>query len=465
MTMNRRDFLKQSGAFLSLASLGGMTAALSGLTKSAQAAQVSDYKALVGVFLLGGMDNHDTVIPYDQSAYDRYAQIRSSLLSQYTNNSRARANLLALSPSNSANFLGRSFALPPELSGIHGLFQQGQAAIVGNVGPLLQTTTRQGFELETAKLPARLFSHNDQQATWMSSSPEGARYGWGGFFADALLSNNTSPEFSAITSGGNELFLTGQHAIPYQVGLGGRAQAFTALENLQDQQSTTQQIQLLQAHLRGDSNHYSHLIAKDMANKMTASFDSNVRFNQSLTNAPTISTTFPTNELGQQLQAVAKTISIRNELQAKRQVFLVGLGGFDTHSRQAQALPMLHKNLDIAVTAFQQAMMELGLHDKVTLFTMSDFGRALSINGDGTDHGWGGHQFVIGGAVNGGQIYGDLPIADFNHDQDAGNGRLIPTTSVEQFAAPLGHWFGLSDSELQTALPNLSNFSNTLRFV
>ncbi|MEO1323872.1 MAG: DUF1501 domain-containing protein, partial [Pseudomonadota bacterium] len=176
-------------------------------------------------------------------------------------------------------------------------------------------------------------------------------------------------------------------------------------------------------------------------------------------------TAFPGNFLGQQLQAVANTIAIRNSLLVTRQVFFVAIGGFDTHSNQVNDLPGLQSEIDGGVVAFYQAMQELGLGSDVTLFTASDFGRTLAINGDGTDHGWGSHHFVIGDAVQGGQIYGDMPPYEIGHDQDAGNGRLIPTTSVEQFAEPLGRWFGLNNSEIAAALPNLSNFAAGPAFV
>ena len=178
------------------------------------------------------------------------------------------------------------------------------------------------------------------------------------------------------------------------------------------------------------------------------------------------STTFGDNFLGRQLRAVANTIAIRDALTVNRQVFFVAVGGFDTHSGQVGSMPTMQREIDEGVVGFYRAMQELGLSNDVTLFTASDFGRTLSVNGDGTDHGWGGHHFVVGGAVQGGQIYGDIPPYELGHDLDAGNGRLIPTTSVEQFAEPLGRWFGLNDSEIAAALPNLSNFGGAgLNFV
>ncbi|MGB0848478.1 MAG: DUF1501 domain-containing protein [Thiolinea sp.] len=455
--MNRRKFLKTSAGALSASSLGGMAAALSGF--NAQAADTAGYKALVCVFLLGGNDNHDTLIPYDAASYGRYARIRQSLLTQYAGR-RDRGKLLPLTPDNGGKFGGRQFALPPEMTGLQALFNQGNAAIVGNVGPLLQATNRSEFELESVTLPPSLFSHNDQQAVWMSSSPEGAQQGWGGAFVDAVRSNNSQPEFSAITSGGNDLFLTGQRTAPYQIGREG-AQQIRATESAY----SSRQEALLQAHFRSAGFSSDHLIRQDMANLMRAAYDTNQKYNQALNSAAALNTTFPNGELSSQLKAVARTIAMRDSLSVNRQVFIVGMGGYDTHDQQASALPRLHGQLDSALTAFYMAMNELGLSNNVTLFTASDFGRTLAINGDGTDHGWGAHHFVVGGAVKGRNIYGDVPVADFNHAQDAGGGRLIPTTSVEQFAAPLGSWFGLNETELQTALPNLGNFGGRPAFI
>ena len=225
MKPTRRRFLTGASA-LSAASLAGFGSSLAAF--QAGAAETTGYKAIVCLFFLGGLDGHDTILPFDQASYDRYAEIRSSLLSQYANmqggSTRARDRLLPLTPSNAASFGGRQFALPEELSGIKNLFDSGNAAIVGNVGPLLQPLNRQQFLDDSAPQPKRLFSHNDQQSTWMSSQPEGAQFGWGGRFADAALAsgaNSGSQEFSTITSLGNELFLTGANALPYQVGLNG----------------------------------------------------------------------------------------------------------------------------------------------------------------------------------------------------------------------------------------------------
>lgn len=464
MNPSRRTFLTGASA-LSVATLSSLGSSLSAF--QASAAETSGYKALVCLFFLGGMDTHDTVLPYDQASYDRYAAIRAPLLSLYDNmaggSTRARDRLLPLNPSNAASFGTRQFALPEELSGLHNLFESGHAAIVGNVGPLIQPLTRTEFLNDTAPQPKRLFSHNDQQSTWMSSEPEGAQYGWGGRFADAALgagANAGNSEFSTITSLGNELFLTGSQARPYQVGLNGAPEidALNFFANGQGTPEGDQIYQKLRDHFEAMDFTSSNLIDRDIANEMRTALVTNETFNQAFASIQPFATAFPASFLGQQLQAVANTIAIRDTLLMNRQVFFVAIGGFDTHSNQATDLPALQQEIDAGVVAFYQAMQEIGLGSAVTLFTASDFGRTLAINGDGTDHGWGSHHFVIGDAVQGGQIFGEMPPYDLDHDQDAGSGRLIPTTSVEQFAAPLGRWFGLNDPEIEAALPNLGNF-------
>lgn len=455
MSFNRRSFLKGAGAAsLSVAGMASLQASMSSFL-NAEAASTSGYKALVCVFLIGGVDNYDVVLPYDQTSYDRMASARSSLLDSYRS-TRNRGNLLPINPTNGSDFGSRRFALPPELSGVHNLFESGKAAIVGNVGPLVEPITRAQWEADTVPAPDRLFSHNDQQSTWMASAPEGAQFGWGGRFADAALASgaNSNPEFTSITSLGNELFLTGKEAAPYQIGLDG-ASEFELMKSLENEPVFDD----LKRHFKAENFNRSNLLQKDVARIADDSVELNALYNQSRANLQPFATQFPNRSLGKQLEAIAETIAIRNSLFMSRQVFFAALGGFDTHGGQSNYLPSLLTQFDQSVSAFYTAMEEIGLGSDVTLFTASDFGRTLSANGTGTDHGWGGHHFVVGNAVQGKQIYGDIPQAELDHDFDAGRGRLIPTTSVEQFAEPLGRWFGLADSELSAALPNYGNFS------
>ena len=282
-------------------------------------------------------------------------------------------------------------------------------------------------------------------------------YGWGGRFADAALAAgaNSTEDFTTITSLGNELFLTGERALPYQIGLNG-ANEIQIPRGL----SGFENSELLRDHFRNSAFSENNLLKRDVSEIAKNSVDLNTTFNEALEGLVPFSTQFPQHFLGAQLRAIANTIAVRNNLFASRQIFFAAIGGLDTHSSQAQELPEKQRELDSAITAFYRAMQEIGLGEDVTIFTASDFGRTLAINGDGTDHGWGAHHFVVGNAVEGKRIYGDIPPYDFEHDFDAGGGRLIPSTSVEQFAEPLGRWFGLNDAELADALPNFNNFSS-----
>lgn len=456
---NRRQFLK-SGILVPAALA---SSPLLNMLSPARAygMDTSGYRALVCIFLFGGMDCHDTVLPYDAASYNRYAEIRASLLAAYANapggSSRARDALLPLNPS-SAQFGSRQFALPPQLGGLHQLFEQGNAAVVGNVGPLKEPTSRATFLNNQAALPPRLFSHNDQQSTWMSFSPEGAQFGWGGRFGDAAAAagGNVANAFSQVSVAGNNVFLAGELVKPYQVGVEG-VPGVGLIELAEDNFPPAEQA-LMREHFGLGNTSRNNLFERDFIDISRISMEANNTLDAALSSSAGVATEFPASFLGSQLRAVARTIAARDTLGASRQVFFVGLGGFDTHSGQANDLPALQQDLGDSIAAFYAATGELGIQDEVTTFTAADFGRTLTVNGDGTDHGWGSHHFAVGGAVRGGDIYGDLPAAELGHNRDAGNGRLIPDVSVEQYAAPLGRWFGLSEAELAIALPSLGDF-------
>ncbi|MEL6547307.1 MAG: hypothetical protein AAFQ82_21970, partial [Myxococcota bacterium] len=290
MSVSRRKFMQGiSAGALTAASMSGVGTALSSF--SARAADSAGYKALVCVFLGGGMDNYDTIIPYDRPSYDRWAQIRQTLLPRYAQ-SRARSNLLPLGPRDAERFAGREFALPAELSGIGSLFERGNAAIVGNVGPLIQAVDRASFEAQTVRVPPRLFSHNDQQSVWLASSPEGAQFGWGGLFADAASAGNSAPEFTSMTTGEFALFGTGRLVNPYQFG-GDGAPSIEVLEEFEDNPL----FERIREHVRGRFAARSNLLERDIAAKLRDTYDSNVRFGEATGRAPTIGTAFPESEL------------------------------------------------------------------------------------------------------------------------------------------------------------------------
>ena len=449
---------------LSGASALGFTAAsgLLGTMGRAHAADTSGYKALVCLFLKGGMDCADTVLPTDKASHDALGEARGDLWSAYGvgsgTSSRDTENILALDTAR--GFGGRGFGLPQELRPLHDLYKAGRMALVGNVGPLVEPVTRDRMDSGTAALPPRLFSHNDQQSMWMSGGLEGRRLGWGGQFADRVApSSGTGLTFAAITADKPETFLRGDRTRQYP----GRRQGPVKLGLVEDAyrlgNGNDAAREVLRKHFASEGRQSSNMLRRDLIAGNQRTQGDNATYKAAVEGAPELATVFPDTHLGRQLATVATSISIRGTLGTSRQVFYAEMGGFDTHASQATNLPKKQREMADAVRAFDDAMIEMGLSESVTLFTASDFGRTVLGNGDGTDHGWGNHHFVIGGAVRGGEIYGELPPFDFGlQSYTKTRGRLIPDTSVDQYAATLGRWFGLSDGDMADALPNLGNF-------
>ncbi len=455
----RRGFLKGTAATF----VGGATLRQGLGNMAAMSADVGGYKALVCVMFFGGLDCHDVVLPLDQASYDSYADIRQTLMNEYATlpggSTRARNRLMDLAPENAASFGGRAFALPETLSPLHTLFQNGEAAIVGNVGPLIEPITRTQLRERTVPRPARLYSHNDQVSTWLASEPEGARFGWGGRFADFALQSgaNVAGTFTAVSVAGNSVFLSGETAQQFQVSSRGASELDEVSASRLFGSETLPT--LMSQHFRNVGGGHTNYFQRDIIDVVDRSISANATLAATLENETPFATEFPESRLADQLSMVARMIAARDTFGVGRQVFFVSTGGFDTHSNQAQSMTGLQTDFSSAIAAFQAAMNEIGVSQDVTLFTTSDFGRTLAVNGDGSDHGWGAHHFVVGGAVNGNRIYGSIPEPTFDHEADSGRGRLIPSVSVEQYAATFGRWFGLTDAEIAQAAPGILNFA------
>jgi uncharacterized protein (DUF1501 family) len=425
----------------------------------------SDYKALVCIFLYGGNDYANTVVPYDPANYALYHQIRAGAAGEdQAGIALARAALAptALTPNGGPALTDNlQYALAPQLAGLKGLWDVGKLAVQLNVGPLIQPTTLAQY-LSTNKvanpLPPKLFSHNDQQSIWQANGSEGATIGWGGRLGDIALSSNSNTPNSLLTcisASGNAVFVAGRDALQYQTSPGG-AIKIRALDPVQTNFAPFRDA--VNALITRTSN---HVLENEYAIVTRRSIQMEGTVNSAL--APVQPTTvFPANNpLGNQLKIVARLIGARGALNMRRQVFFVSLGGFDNHNLLMEDHPALLQRINDAMSAFYAATVELGVANNVTAFTASDFGRTLSSNADGSDHGWGSHHFVMGGAVNGGRFYGTAPHVSIQTDDQVGQGRLLPTTSVDQFAATLARWFGCSTSELPGIMPNVVNFSNT----
>ena len=472
--LSRRNFLANSAI-----SFAGATSVLGALsTQSASAANTNGYRAIVCVMLQGGMDHADTVLPTDQASYDQLAEQRRGLFNAYGvgnaggNSSRERNNLLSLNPTNSAEFGSRRFGLPRELAEVQQMFNSGDLAIIGNVGPLVEPTDRASFSSGSARLPRALFSHNDQRSTWLSFGAEGTTVGWGGRFADATIASDPSsnPIFAAVTAGANDVFLSGEEARPFRAASSANG-AMLALNNggilRTSGSSRTAAARAISALVTDTDLSDDSVYERDIARINRRGLENAQAYIDALSNSPANSTTFPNTRIGDQLRAVTTTISARNALNVNRQVFYVTMGGWDSHNSQTADLPRNHGQLSEALAAFRQAMIAEGVWDDVVTFTASDFGRTLNDNGDGTDHGWGGHHFVMGGSVVGQRIYGDIPPPDpDNSSYTDSRARLIPSVSVESYAETIGLWYGLNRGELRAALPNLDAFpGGTLGFL
>lgn len=462
--MTRRAFLKRASA-LSMMGIGAPLAInLAGIGEAA-AFEANDYKALVCVFLFGGNDHANTLIPFDTANYDLYSSIRGGGAGRTAggialgHESLAQTALTPLTPQTLTNNI--QYALSPELKSLATLFNSGKAAVQLNIGPLLTPLTLAQYNSSDRvryPLPPKLFSHNDQQSIWQALNSEGATRGWGGYMGDLALSSNNISTLTCISASGNAVFLAGNNALQYQISSSGAIPIWAAKGSAFNSSSVSNALKQL------ITQSSAHLLENELATVTKRSMDLEEIVNAAL-NPVNLSTSFDRdskkNSLADQLKVVARLIGARNVLGAKRQVFFVSLGGFDTHDGLNEDHPRLLAQVDEAISAFYQATVEMGVSEKVTSFTASDFGRTLASNGDGSDHGWGSHHFVVGGAVNGGQFYGTAPQISLTSDDQVGQGRLLPSTSVDQLAATLAGWFGANSSEINSILPNLSRFSSS----
>lgn len=462
---SRRAFLRRIGQ---LAAVGAATPLGLNLAAIGEAAafNASDYRALVCVFLYGGNDYANTVVNYDEASWSAYRTIRQA--------GPGPAGLAIDRPALDATVLtpslalagGKQYALHPAMTGMAGLFNSGRAAVLLNVGPLIRPTTKSEYfspDRIRYPLPPQLMSHNDQQSVWQAQGAEGSTVGWGGNLGDIAIeaASNSSSLFSCISATGNAVFLSGDTAVQYQISRAGAVplrSTRNGIYGLRLWEGAGGLVRELYSQPRTHvlENEYTRIVrrAVDAERQVTAALST-----------VNLATPFPaSNTLAEELKVVARMIGARNALGNKRQVFMVSLGGFDLHNGLVELQPGLMKRLSEAAAAFYDATVELGVADKVTLFTASDFGRTLTSNGNGTDHGWGGHHFVVGGAVKGRAFYGNPPPVSIGNTSAAedqwhiGQGRLLPSTSVDQYAATLARWFGVADTELNQILPSLKNF-------
>jgi uncharacterized protein (DUF1501 family) len=467
MNTQKRRFLKAMAA-------GGVTYAV-GRTLGTTFGQMSgvsgfsDYKALVCLFLFGGNDSWNMLVPTSTAEYNAYAKSRGA----GTSASLAvdKDVLLPISPKGSIAG-DATYGFHPKLPELRELFSAGKLAILPNVGPLIRPTTKEQYRTASAikhELPPQLFSHNDQQDQWHSLRGNLLlRTGWAGRVADLLAARSAAQQLPInISLFGQTLFQAATKADPYVMGING-VNVFEGLNVKEDVNGYNRAAArrenldgILSSTLKGgESNYYHrgyarvHERALKYADVVNDALSSSYNF-ASLPNSGVTLTPLAT-----QFRTVAKMISQRTKLSMSRQIFLVAAGGFDTHDTQATDQPKLFADVSRSIKAFHDAMVEIGMSEQVTLFTQSDFGRTLTSNGDGSDHAWGGLQLVVGGSVKGGSMYGDYPLLAMDGPLEVGSGSFIPTIATDQYAATLARWFGVEDADLSAIAPHIANFTN-----
>ncbi|MDB6070870.1 MAG: hypothetical protein JWL81_2041 [Verrucomicrobiales bacterium] len=436
---------------------------LAGSLAAAELPAPGEYRALVCLFLSGGNDSFNTLVPWSGPEYSDYTASRSVLaLPQH--------QLLQIHPDNTP---GRNFGVHYRLPTLASLFDSGDAAFVANVGTLVEPVLNRTQVAQNARrLPLGLYSHSDQIEQWQTSVPQSRNgIGFAGRMADLLrdLNPNGTVPMNLSTDGSN-VWQTGIQGAEYAINPGndqaptGGAVALSGYQAAFDANNPTRQ-----AFSNGvDSlltRQYTNLLQQTWAQKRRQAQEA-YQLYATATAAPLPGgITFPNTSLGRQLHMVARTLAGRSTLGAVRQTFFVNRGGWDHHSSVIASQEAMLPEVDAALAAFWAALGVLGLRDQVTLFSASDFGRTLTSNGRGSDHAWGGHQFVIGGGVSGKKIYGSFPSLKVNPDAgaevnalDTGRGRFIPTTSVDEFFAEMALWLGVPKSSLPLVLPNIGNF-------
>jgi uncharacterized protein (DUF1501 family) len=445
MAFSRRDFLKRTCC---TAAAGFAAASFNrfGLVNAlAQSAQ--DYKALVCVFLFGGNDSNNMVVPFSSSGYASYQQTRSIL-------ALAQNSLLPIAPPSAG-----SFGFHPKFTEMQSLFNQKHLAVLANVGTLVRPTTRAQFQQRQVNLPENLFSHEDQQAQMQTATLDSnGQTGWAGRTADKIQSIYGGSFPVIISLAGTNVFCEGLTARAIESS-GDPTKLLSGFGTSAESQGRLSALQSLLTFDTGVS-----LIQAASSTTTNALQDSNTLAN-ALASAPALATVFPgNNDLARQLKQVAQIISVRSALGLQRQIFFVSIGGFDTHSDQLNAQNSLYTQLSQAMNAFYQATVEIGAATDVTAFTLSDFNRTYAPDStSGTDHAWGSHHLIMGGAVHGGDFYGTFPTLALGGPDDATDeGRWIPTTSLDQYAGTLANWFGVPAADLPTIFTNLPNFSNQL---
>jgi uncharacterized protein (DUF1501 family) len=516
----RREILRRATA-LSCVGAAASTFGFQLATMGAAAAQTAPatYKALVCIFMFGGNDSNNMVLATDNDSWGRYFSARNTganpialmpvgtaitapgAINPVTNrvasfqNPEGWGGVLPIASAipnpvpPGTNAASRTFAINPHMGALLPLWTGGRLAVAANVGPLIVPTTKAQYRARSVPLPRSLMSHNDQQSTWQAGATEGARRGWGGLMADQFLaSNGTNAVFTAMSTAGNAVLLAGDSVVQYQMSTNQTAPAqrinsATTTGSVFGASGAAARVREIIRDTAGTSyfmqDHGAKVIrSMDAADLLNAQFGATGAGALGVPTPPTqlqnpITRAMENNQLAVQLQSVAKIIAANSVLGIKRQVFFVSIGGFDNHDIQNTTQSPLMARLAHAMAYFDGALANINgvdMRPQVTTFTASDFSRTFTTNGDGTDHAWGSHQFIMGGDVIGGSVYGQFPTVGidvtngFQNPNMSGN-ILIPQMSVDQYAGTIGRWFGITDGQLDSIFPNLSNFNRNVGFM
>lgn len=440
--INRREFLKYGALTLAASSLYLKPFSL---LASAKRKTFSDYKALVCVFMEGGVDGFNMLLPKDGAYYNEYKNTRQNM-------AIAQKDILAITPDVATSF---SPGVHPELKGFKTLFENKKLSFIANVGNLIKPTTRAEYLNGTGTLPSQLYSHSNQQKQWQVLDAAETMPGWAGRIADLIQAENSSVIPPNINFSDSNPWQIGSITKPYKMNPDGLIELYGMSEENDSWQAKRREI--FDRILNSTAKHEFEKAYVEI-HKQSSSISKTLK--SLLNELPEITTVYPENSnLGQQFLSAAKMIAIQKELGMNRLIFFVKANGYDTHDNQLQGMTDNFKDLNASLEAFQTTLEELGVDDRVLTFSASEFGRTLTSNGDGTDHGWGNHAYIMGTPVDGGKIVGTMPQLIIDGDDDSGDGRIIPTISVEQYAATISKWFGFSESEINSLFPNLANFS------
>ncbi len=448
--INRRKFLGQA----SCAGLG-YTTLMSTLCnfKAMNAASImnssvigsGDYKALVCLMFSGGGDSFNMLVPRSDAEYNEYATTRSNM-------ALSQDSLLTINPNNSQ---GMEFGVHPAMTNMQGMFESGRMAFVPNVGSLIAPITKTQYFDGSGQVPLGLFSHSDQQQHWQTSLPQSrSAVGWGGKIADLLEAANQNQTISMnISLGGSNTFQTGNNTVEYAIN------PYNGSSGIVGYQGQWQFNELRTAAIDNivDAN-YQDMFKQAYVDVIKTSRDGHIMFSNAIDNVTPFNTQFSDNELSQSFHMIAKTIAARTDLDMSRQIFFINYGGWDHHDEVLNAMQDMMTEVDNAIGEFYSALDEISMSDCVTTFGISEFGRTLTSNGNGTDHAWGGNMFVVGDGVIGKDLYGDFPSLELDNPLEVGGGVLIPTTSADEYFAELALWYGVPKSDLPLIFPNIGNF-------